>query len=92
MPFFKYSNQPFPTKKFYFPERNAVMAAVSDATVIVEASETSGTLTQARACMEMGRKLFILKSCFESGLKWPRSYEERGAIRVNTIDDILRHF
>ena len=92
VPFFKYSKQPFATKKFYFPERNAVMAAVSDATVIVEASETSGTLTQARACMEMGRKLFILKSCFESGLKWPRSYEERGAIRVNTIDDILRHF
>lgn len=92
VPFFKYSKQPFATKKFYFPERNAVMAAVSDATVIVEASETSGTLTQARACMEMGRKLFILNSCFESGLKWPRSYEERGAIRVNTIDDILRHF
>ena len=92
VPFFKYSKQPFATKKFYFPERNAVMAAVSDATVIVEASETSGTLTQARACMEMGRKLFILKSCFESGLKWPHTYKERGAIRVNTIDDILRHF
>ena len=92
VPFFKYSKQPFATKKFYFPERNAVMAAVSDATVIVEASETSGTLTQARACMEMGRKLFILNSCFESGLKWPRTYEKNGAIRVNTIDDILRYF
>lgn len=92
VPFFKYSKQPFATKKFYFPERNAVMAAVSDATVIVEASETSGTLTQARACMEMGRKLFILNSCFENGLKWPHTYEERGAIRVSSIDDILRHF
>lgn len=92
VPFFKYSKQPFATKKFYFPERNAVMAAVSDATVIVEASETSGTLTQARACMEMGRKLFILNSCFENGLKWPHTYEDRGAIRVSSIDDILRHF
>lgn len=92
VPFFKYSKQPFATKKFYFPERNAVMAAVSDATVIVEASETSGTLTQARACMEMGRKLFILNSCFETGLKWPHTYEERGAIRVSTIGDILRYF
>jgi SMF family protein len=92
VPFFKYSKQPFATKKFYFPERNAVMAAVSDATVIVEASETSGTLTQARACMEMGRKLFILNSCFENGLKWPHTYEDRGAIRVSSIDDILRYF
>ena len=92
VPFFKYSKQPFATKKFYFPERNAVMAAVSDATVIVEASETSGTLTQARACMEMGRKLFILNSCFENGLKWPHTYEGRGAIRVSSIDDILRYF
>jgi len=92
VPFYKYSQQPFSTKKFYFPERNAVMAAVSDATIIIEASETSGTLTQARACMEMGRKLFILNSCFESGLKWPHSYEERGAIRVKDTDDILDLF
>jgi len=91
VPFYKYSQQPFNTKKYYFPERNAVMAAVSDATIIVEASETSGSLTQARACLEMGRKLFILNSCFESGLKWPHTYEKRGAVRVREIDDILRN-
>ncbi len=89
VPFYKYSIQPFSTKKFYFPERNAVMAAISDATVIVEASETSGTLTQARACIEIGRKLFILNSCFENGLKWPYTYEKKGAIRVKKIEDIL---
>lgn len=89
VPFYKYSKQPFDTKKFYFPERNAVMAAISDATIIVEASETSGSLTQARACLEMGRKLFILNSCFEKKLKWTSTYEKRGAIRVKTIDDIL---
>ncbi|EMB8212414.1 DNA-protecting protein DprA [Campylobacter coli] len=85
VPFYKYSIQPFSTKKFYFPERNAVMAAISDATVIVEASETSGTLTQARACIEIGRKLFILNSCFENGLKWPYTYEKKGAIRVKKL-------
>ena len=40
------------------------MAAISEATVIVEASDTSGTLTQARACLAQGRKLFILNSSF----------------------------
>src|SRR5207247_10097113 len=32
-----------------FPERNKLMAAISDATVIIEAGETSGTLHQAAA-------------------------------------------
>lgn len=65
------------------------MASLSDATIIVEASDTSGTLTQARACMSMGRKLFILDSCFRDELKWPYTYEKRGAFRVKNISDIL---
>ncbi|WP_323596006.1 DNA-processing protein DprA [Aliarcobacter butzleri] len=90
VPMYKYSNQSFNTKRFYFPERNVTMAAVSDATIIVEASDTSGTLTQARACLSMNRKLFILNSCFENpNITWPATYEKRGAIRVRHIDDIL---
>ena len=89
IPFYKYSYRSFDTKKFYFPQRNMVMAAISDATVIIEASDTSGSLTQARECLEMGRKLFILDSCFNNKIKWPHTYENRGAIRVKTIRDIL---
>ena len=89
IPFYKYSYQSFDTKKFYFPQRNTVMAAISNATVIVEASDTSGSLTQARKCLEMGRKLFILDSCFDSKIKWPHTFEKRGAIRVKRTKDIL---
>lgn len=90
VPIYKYNNQSFNTKKFYFPERNVTMAAISDATVIIEASDTSGTLTQARACLKMNRKLFILNSCFENpNIKWPHTYEKMGAIRVRDIKDIL---
>jgi DNA processing protein len=90
VPFFKYKIQPFQTKKYYFGERDATMAALSDATVIVEASDTSGTLIQARACIDQGRKLFILNSCFENQqIKWPAKYEKKGAIRVRTLQDIL---
>lgn len=89
IPFYKYSYQPFDTKKFYFPQRNTVMVAISDATVIVEDSDTSGSLTQARACLEMNRKLFILDSCFDNKIKWPHTYKNRGAIRVKTTEDIL---
>lgn len=58
-----------------FPKRNRVMAAVSDATVIVEASDTSGTLHQAAECQRLGRWLFILQSVAEDrALKWPASF------------------
>jgi len=90
VPFYKYYTQPFMTKRIYFPERDATMAALSLATIIVEASDTSGTLFQARACMEQNRPLFILNSCFENpAITWPYKYEKEGAIRVKDIDDII---
>lgn len=90
VPFFRYEHQPFPTKRFYFPERNVTMAALSEATIIVEASDTSGSLTQARAALQQKRKLFILNSCFENkDITWPANYEKQGAVRVRTTQDIL---
>ncbi len=66
------------------------MAAISQGTIIVEASDTSGSLTQARACIQQGKKLFILDSCFKNkAITWPEHYLKLGAIRVKTIDDIL---
>lgn len=91
VPFYRYEKEPFKSKRNYFPQRNETMAALSEATVIVEASDTSGTLTQARAALAQKRKLFILNSCFENrAITWPKKYEEKGAIRVNTLDDILK--
>jgi len=58
-----------------FPRRNRVMAALSDATVIVEASDTSGTLHQAAECHRLGRWLFIMKSVVDDkSLSWPTSF------------------
>ena len=92
VPFFKYYTQPFITKRIYFAERDATMAALSVATIIVEASDTSGTLFQAKACMEQKRPLFILNSCFENpSITWPHKYEKQGAIRVKDINDIIAH-
>jgi DNA processing protein len=92
VPFHRYKLEPFENHRFYFPRRNVTMAALSEATIIVEASDTSGTLTQARACMQQGRKLFILDNCFQKpGLVWPGKYEKRGAIRVRSIEDIVQH-
>ena len=91
VPFYRYQHENFHNHKFYFPRRNSTMAAISEATIIVEASDTSGSLTQARACLEhQKKKLFILESCFQrKDIKWPHTYEKRGAIRVRDIKDIL---
>lgn len=83
VPFYRYHVQPFKTKRFYFPERNELMAAISDATIIVEASDTSGTLTQARACAHQGRPLFITRHCYDNeSLSWPRKWAQRDYVHV----------
>lgn len=92
VPILRYARQTFRGNRLFFPERNATMSALTDATVIVEAGETSGTLTQARAALHQGRKLFILDSCFlNPSLTWPARLAEKGAIRVRDFNDILVH-
>jgi DNA processing protein len=88
VPVFRYAQQTPRLNRLFFPERNLTMSALTEATIIVEAGETSGTLLQARAAIEQGRKLFILDSCFQRGLSWPEKYLARGAIRVRDYEDI----
>lgn len=89
VPVQRYEQQDYRVNRFFFPERNVTMSALTEATIIVEAGETSGTLIQARAALQQGRKLFILDSCFRNPrLTWPHKFAEKGAIRVVDYDDI----
>lgn len=74
----------------HFPERNRVMAAISDATAIIEASDTSGTLHQAAECLRLGRWLFIAKSVVDNKtLAWPQKFISYERTKVfSTTDDI----
>ncbi len=91
VPVKRYEVQDYRRNRLFFPERNITMSALTEATIIVEAGETSGTLIQARAALHQGRKLFILDSCFRRGLTWPQKFAEKGAIRVTDYDDIRQH-
>lgn len=92
VPIIRYSRQTWQGNRLFFPERNATMSALTEATVIVEAGNTSGTLIQARHAIQQGRKLFILDSCFRnSELTWPAQYLESGAIRISEFEEILAH-
>ena len=66
-----------------FPERNKLMAAISDATVIIEASDESGSLHQAAECTRLGRWLFIAKSLAENpALRWPKDFLHYPTTRI----------
>lgn len=89
VPIVRHSRQSPNGNRLFFPERNVTMSALTEATVIVEAGNTSGTLVQARAALKQNRKLFILDNCFRnSGLTWPSKFLERGAIRVADFEEI----
>ncbi|WP_235679054.1 DNA-processing protein DprA [Aquibium microcysteis] len=80
-----------PVYKGNFPKRNRVMALLSDATVIVEASDTSGTLHQAAECQRQGRWLFIMRAVAENPrLTWPSKFLSHPKTKVlrSTFDII----
>lgn len=90
VPVLRYYQQTWKHNRSFFPERNVTMSALTLASVIVEASDTSGTLFQARAAIQQGRKLFILDRCFDNPeLTWPHEYERQGAIRVRDHAEIV---
>src|SRR5208337_1122651 len=51
----------YPTEPKNFVIRNRTMALISDASIIVEAGETSGSLHQGWEALRLGRPLFISK-------------------------------
>lgn len=54
-----------PPSKRTFPMRNAVMSGIALATVVVEASDTSGARMQARLALAQGRPVFLQDTLVE---------------------------
>ena len=92
IPVWRYSRQGPRGNRLFFPQRNMTMSALTEATIIVEAGERSGTLIQADAALKQGRRLFILDNCFRNtNLTWPEEFVKKGAVRVSEYEDIKRH-
>lgn len=63
-----------------FPQRNRTMALISDATIIVEAGENSGTIHQGWEAIRLNRLLFIMENVLENpSLTWPKEMIKYGA-------------
>jgi len=79
-----------PTKRKDFVLRNRTMALISDATIIVEASDTSGSLHQGWEALRLGRPLFIWKSILSNTqLNWPEKMLRYGAIELSDPIDVF---
>jgi len=81
-----------PIQRKNFPLRNRTMALLSDATVIVEAGNKSGSLHQGWEALRLGRPLFLMARLAEDpALDWPQRMLEYGAVKIHphTLDMIL---
>ncbi|HEV7302419.1 MAG TPA: DNA-processing protein DprA [Tepidisphaeraceae bacterium] len=81
-----------PTTRGNFPTRNRVMALISDATVIIEAGGSSGSLSQGWEALRLGRPLFIAHSVVENpALTWPEEMLHYGAyiLSDSALDDLF---
>jgi len=78
------------TSRRNFPMRNRTMALVSDASVIVEAGEGSGSLSQGWEALRLGRPLFLMASILDqSSLSWPRTMIEYGAMVLREPEELF---
>lgn len=73
-----------------FVLRNRTMALISNASIIVEASDSSGSLHQGWEALRLGRPLFIWSSIMKDhSLSWPREMERYGAMELREPEEVL---
>jgi DNA processing protein len=73
-----------------FPQRNRIMAGIAQATLIIEATEKSGTLITARMAVDYNRELLVVPgSIFSANTAGPHQFLKLGATPVTTAADII---
>ena len=86
-------SQFWPTRapgKDTFPRRNVVTSGLSQGTVVIEATKTSGAKMQARLALEHGKKVFLVKSLV-TDQQWAQDYvANRGAVEVAEVEEVVK--
>jgi len=73
-----------------FPQRNRLMAGMSQATLLIEASEKSGTLITARMTVDYNRELLVVPgSIFSKNSLGTHQFLKLGATPITRAEDIL---
>lgn len=79
-----------PPAPWTFPARNRIMAALSDAVLIIEAEEKSGTLVTARHALELGRDMGAIPgNIFSPNSEGTNMLIKEGAYVIRNIKDLM---
>jgi DNA processing protein len=74
--------------RYTFPCRNVVTSGISQGTVVIEATSSSGATMQARIALDHGKKVFLIRSLVAAE-PWARDHvETRGAIEVTSAAEV----
>ncbi len=82
----------YPSLPKNFPIRNRTMALISDATIIIEAGEKSGTRHQGWEALRLGREVYILENVAKDpNITWAKEMIDYGAetLSRDNIDLVL---
>jgi len=80
-----------PPRRHHFPQRNRILAGLSSAVVVVEATARSGALVTARLAVDEGREVFAVPGSILSDLSvGPNALLRMGARPILTPRDVLQ--
>lgn len=80
----------FTATKWSFTQRNRIMAGIAQATLLIEASEKSGTLITARMAVDYNRELLVVPgNIFSLNSQGTHQFLKLGATPVTNVQDIL---
>jgi DNA processing protein len=82
-----------PAYKNNFPERNAIISALSEGTVVVEAPKNSGALITADRAAEQSRTVYALPGSIEEPMsEGPNYLIKNGAVAITSARDVLDYY
>lgn len=78
--------------QYHFPTRNRLIAALSKATLVVEASEKSGTAYTIQAALEFGKDILCIPHSIFNEHHYTNRLIREGATLIEKGQDILEEF